>query len=227
MIEAIKNLRASTGAGILDCKKALQESGQNTEKAMEWLKKRGLAKAAKKAGRSAKQGVVSSYLHGEGRIGVLVEVNTETDFAARSQQFKTFVHHLGLHIAAMSPLFICQEDIPADLWEKEKAIFMEQAQREGKKSSVLDKVVQGRLLKWTEEICLLKQTFLVSTQSDKPLSVELALKSAAAELGENVVIRRFVRFELGEQSEPLSDSADKSAADKSVADKSAADKSAT
>ena len=202
MIDAIKSLRTNTGAGILDCKKALEESGQDMQKATEWLKKRGLAKAAKKALREARQGVISSYLHGqEGRIGVLVEVNTETDFAARSPQFKSFVHQLCLHVVAMHPLFIKEEDIPESLQEKEKAIFLEQAKREGKKEAVLDKVVQGRMAKWATEICLLKQIFLVSTQSEKPVTVEAALKELVAELGENVIIRRFVRYELGEQSQ--------------------------
>ena len=201
MIDAIKSLRANTGAGILDCKKALEESGQDMQKATEWLKKRGLAKAAKKALREARQGIISSYLHGDGRIGVLVEVNTETDFAARSSQFKDFVHQLCLHIVAMHPLFISKEDIPESLQEKEKAVFLEQAKREGKKSAVLDKVVQGRIEKWATEICLLKQIFLASTQSEKPITVESALQELVAELGENVIIRRFVRFELGEQSQ--------------------------
>ena len=202
MIDSIKSLRANTGAGILDCKKALEESGQDMQKAAEWLKKRGLAKAAKKALREARQGVISSYLHGQdSRIGVLVEVNTETDFAARSPQFKDFVHQLCLHITAAHPLFISEEDIPEFLLEKEKAVFMEQAKREGKKEAVLDKVVQGRMTKWATEICLLKQIFLASTQSEKPLTVESALKELVAELGENVIIRRFVRYELGEQSQ--------------------------
>ncbi len=202
MIDAIKSLRANTGAGILDCKKALEESGQDMQKAIEWLKKRGLAKAAKKALREARQGIISSYLHGDdGRIGVLVEVNTETDFAARSSQFKDFVHQLCLHIVAMHPLFISEEDIPESLQEKEKAVFLEQGKREGKKSAVLDKVVQGRIAKWATEICLLKQIFLASTQSEKPITVESALQELVAELGENVIIRRFVRFELGEQSQ--------------------------
>jgi len=172
------------------------------QKAIEWLKKQGLAKATSKALREARQGTISSYLHGQdGRIGVLVEVNTETDFAARSPQFKSFVHQLCLHIVAMHPLFFREEDIPESLREKEKSIFMEQAKREGKKEAVLSKMVQGRMTKWATEVCLLKQVFLASTQSEKPETVDVALKELVAGLGENVIIRRFVRYELGEQTQ--------------------------
>ncbi len=203
-VEEIKNLRAKTGAGILDCKKALQESQQNFDKALEWLKKRGLARAEKKSLREAKEGRVSAYLHGEGRIGVLVEVNVETDFAARGEDFKTFVHQLCLHIAAMNPLFINREDVSAKVIKKEEAVFKEQAQREGKKPAVLDKVVEGRMSKWFSEVCLMDQIFLTSSQGDEPKTVEASLKDMIAKLGENILIRRFVRFELGEQLSPTS-----------------------
>ena len=198
-ITEIKNLRAKTGAGILDCKKALQESQQNFGKALEWLKKRGLARAEKKSLRQAKEGRVSAYLHGEGRIGVLAEVNVETDFAARGEDFKTFVHQLCLHIAAMNPLFISREDVPEETSKREEALLREQAQREGKKPAVLDKVVEGRMNKWFAEVCLMDQIFLSSSQSDEPKTVEASLKDMIAKLGENIQIRRFVRFELGEQ----------------------------
>ena len=203
-VEEIKNLRAKTGAGILDCKKALQESKQNFDKALEWLKKRGLARAEKKSLREAKEGRVSAYLHGEGRIGVLVEVNVETDFAARGEDFKTFVHQLCLHVAAMNPLFISREDVPAEAIKKEEAVFKEQAQREGKKPAVLDKVVEGRMSKWFSEVCLMDQIFLTSSQGDEPKTVEASVKDMIAKLGENILIRRFVRFELGEQFLPTS-----------------------
>ena len=203
-VEEIKNLRAKTGAGILDCKKALQESQQNFDKALEWLKKRGLARAEKKSLREAKEGRVSAYLHGEGRIGVLVEVNVETDFAARGEDFKTFVHQLCLHVAAMNPLFISREDVPAEAIKKEEAVFKEQAQREGKKPAVLDKVVEGRMNKWFSEVCLMDQIFLTSSQGDEPKTVEASVKDMIAKLGENILIRRFVRFELGEQLLPTS-----------------------
>ena len=198
-INEIKNLRAQTGAGILDCKKALQESQQDYSKALEWLKKQGLARAEKKSLRLAKAGRVSSYVHGEGRIGVLVEVNVETDFAARGESFKAFVHQLCLHITAMNPLFIQREDVPEDLIQKEKNILREQAKREGKKEAVLDKIVEGRINKWFSEVCLKEQIFLTSSQGDEPRSVGAALKDMIARLGENILIRRFVRFELGEE----------------------------
>lgn len=198
-VEVIKSLRAKTGAGVLDCKKALQESRQNFDKALEWLKKRGLARAEKKSLREAKEGRVSSYLHGEGRIGVLVEVNVETDFAARGEDFKTFVHQLCLHIAAMNPIFLARENVSGEIRKKEEAVFREQAQREGKKPAVLDKVVEGRMNKWFSEVCLMDQIFLSSSQSSDPKTVEASLKDMIAKLGENVLIRRFVRFELGEQ----------------------------
>ena len=196
--EFIKRLRTVSGAGILDCKNALQETDNNFEKAVEWLKKRGLARAGKKALRETRQGLISSYLHGEGRIGVLVEVNIETDFAARGTDFKDFVHKLCLHIAAMNPLVIDSKEMSEDMKKKEEEVFREQAKREGKSSAVLDKVVEGRMRKWFSEVCLLEQTFLSSTQTDKPQSVKQTLTELIARLGENVVIRRFVRFELGE-----------------------------
>ena len=195
----IKNLRAKTGAGVLDCKEALKESGQDLNKALEWLKKRGLARAEKKAFREAKEGKVASYLHGEGRIGVLVEVNVETDFAARSEDFKTFAHQLCLHITALNPLFITRDEVPEFIQKKEENIFREQAQREGKKSSVLDKIVEGRMNKWFSETCLEEQIFLISAQTEHPKTVKECVKDMIAKLGEKVVIRRFQRFELGEE----------------------------
>lgn len=199
-LNEIKNLRAKTGAGVLDCKKALQESEQNFEKALEWLKKRGLAQAEKKSLRQAKEGRVSAYLHGEGRIGVLVEVNVETDFAARGEDFKTFVHQLCLHIAAMNPLFIQRADMPEEVRKKEETILKEQTQREHKKPpAVLDKIVEGKMNKWFSEVCLMEQIFLSSSQGDEPKTVEASLKDMIAKLRENILIRRFVRFELGEE----------------------------
>ena len=198
-VAEIKTLRAKTGAGVLDCKTALLESGQDFEKALKWLKARGLARAEKKALRLAKEGKVASYLHGEGRIGAMVEVNVETDFASRGEDFKIFTHQLCLHITAMNPLFISREEVPKSLCEKEKSVFREQALREGKKASVLDKITEGRMNKWFSEICLKEQIFLSSMQTEQPKTVEESLKDLISKLGENVVIRRFVRFELGEQ----------------------------
>ena len=204
-VNEIKNLRARTGAGVLDCKKALQESQQDFDKALQWLKKRGLARAEKKSLRLAKEGKISAYLHGEGRIGVLVEVNVETDFAARGEDFKTFAHQLCLHIAAMNPLFIQRENVPEEIRKKEEAVFTEQVQREGKKQSIMDKIVEGRMNKWFSEVCLMEQIFLSSSQSDEPKTVEASLKDMIAKLGENVLVRRFVRFELGEEKPQISD----------------------
>jgi len=197
-LDDIKNLRALTGAGILDCKKALEES-KDFKKALDWLKKRGLARAEKKSLRQTKEGRIGAYLHGEGRIGVLVEVSVETDFAARGDEFKNFVHQLSLHIAAMQPLFVQRTDVPEDMIKKEKSVFEDLAKREGKKGPVVGKVVEGRVNKWFSEICLMEQTFLHSSQGDKPKTVEASLKEMIAKLGENILIRRFARFELGEK----------------------------
>ncbi|MDE0518359.1 MAG: translation elongation factor Ts [Bdellovibrionales bacterium] len=202
-LEEIKHLRAKTGAGVLDCKKAWEESGQDFNKALEWLKKKGLARAEKKSLRQAKEGKISAYLHGQGRIGVLVEVNVETDFAARGEVFKEFTHQLCLHIAAMDPLFVKREEVPKERVKKEEAIFRAQVEKEGKKEVVRDKIVKGKMEKWFSEICLLEQVFLISAQSDEIKTVEAALKDIIAQLGENVCIRRFVRFELGEEIGPL------------------------
>ncbi len=201
IIEGIKNLRMKTGAGFLDCKKALQENNQDFDKAIEWLKKKGLAKASKKTARKAEQGKVASYIHGEGRIGVLVEVNVETDFAARGEIFQSFVHDLCLHIVAMDPLFIEAKDVSEERRKKEESIFKEQALQSGKKSSILEKVVTGMMNKWLSEVCLLQQVFLKNASSEKKQTVEEMLKNLIVQLGENIVIRRFVRFELGETAE--------------------------
>ena len=198
-LESIKKLREKTGAGILDCQNALKESQQNWDKALEWLKKRGLAQAEKKALREAKQGRISSYLHGDGRIGVLLEVCVETDFAGRSSDFKNFNHQLCLHITALNPLFIQREDIPSDMIEKEKELLKEQAKREGKKDSLLDKITEGRINKWYAEVCLMEQVFLPTAQGDSPKTVAESLKEMVALLRENILIRRFVRFEMGEE----------------------------
>ncbi|MDE0119521.1 MAG: translation elongation factor Ts [Bdellovibrionales bacterium] len=204
-VEEIKHLRAKTGAGVLDCKKAWEESGKDFNRALDWLKKKGLARAEKKSLRQAKEGKISAYLHGEGRIGVLVEVNVETDFAARGEVFKEFTHQLCLHIAAMDPLFIQREEVPKERVEREEAIFRAQVKKAGKKDSVLDKIIQGKMNKWFSEVCLLEQIFLMSAQSKEAKTVEAALKDVIAQLGENVRIRRFVRFELGEESLPSSE----------------------
>ena len=197
-IEEIQKLRNKTGAGLLDCKKALKACQNDMQKAFEWLRKQGIAQAEKKSLRSAKEGRISSYIHGEGRIGVLVEVNVETDFASRGEDFKTFTHQLCLHIAAMNPLFIRREDVPSQVQKKEEVFFLEQAKKEGKKEALLDKITKGKVNKWLAEKCLMEQVFLPTSQGDSPKTVETVLKQLIARLGENISIRRFERFELGE-----------------------------
>ena len=196
----VKQLRQETGAGFMACKEALSASDNNFEKAREWLKKKGLSTADKKSSRQASEGAVFSYIHGEGRLGVLIEVNSETDFAARNERFKQFVKQLSLHIAAMNPIYIQKEEIPKEVLEKEKAYCKEQAQAKSKNPAVLEKISEGLFEKWLEQVCLLNQEF-VRDSEEKKQKVGEALKDLIARLGENVVIRRFVRFALGETSE--------------------------
>ncbi len=190
----IKNLREMTGAGMLDCKKALEESSGNQEEAVEWLRKKGLSKAAKKSDRSATEGLVQSYIHGEGRIGVLIEVNSETDFVARNAEFKTFVNDLCMHIAATNPKFVSQNEIPPEVIEKEKNVLKGKAIEEGKKPEFLEKILEGQIKKWAAEICLLDQQYV----KNPDISVSEYLANTIAKIGENLVVRRFTRFELGE-----------------------------
>lgn len=190
----IKNLREMTGAGMLDCKKALEESSGNQEEAVEWLRKKGLSKAAKKSDRSATEGLVQSYIHGEGRIGVLIEVNSETDFVARNDEFKAFVNDICMHIAASNPQFVSQNEIPAEYVQKEKDILKGKAIEEGKKPEFLEKILEGQIKKWSAEICLLDQNYV----KNPDITVADYLSNTIAKIGENIVIRRFARFELGE-----------------------------
>jgi len=182
------------------CKEALVASDNNFEKAREWLRKKGLAQADKKSSRQATEGAVFSYIHGEGRLGVLLEVNSETDFVARNEQFKQFVKQLSLHIAAMNPIYVKEKDIPEEIIKREKELVKKQAQAKTKNSSLTDKIAEGLYEKWLEQVCLLKQEF-VRDSEEKKQKVEEALKDLIARLGENVVIRRFARFVLGETSE--------------------------
>lgn len=190
----VKELRESTGAGMMDCKKALVEAQGNMELALEELRKKGLASAAKKAGRIASEGRVEAYIHGDGRIGVLLEVNIETDFAARNQDFKDFCHDVAMQIAAHSPIFVRREEISADKIEKEKLILKAQAIEEGKPEAIAERMVAGRIEKYFAEVCLLEQGFI----KDPDKTVEQVLKEKIALIGENINIRRFVRFERGE-----------------------------
>jgi elongation factor Ts len=190
----VKDLREKTGAGMMDCKKALAETSGDFEKAIEYLRKKGIASASKKAGRATKEGSVSSYIHGEGRVGVLLEVNCETDFVARTEQFKSFVKDVSMHIAAANPLYLKAEEVPAEILAKEKEIAVAQMQASGKPAAVLEKIAEGKIKKYFEDTCLLNQVFV----KDPSKTIEQLQKEAIAALGENIMIRRFSRFQLGE-----------------------------
>jgi len=190
----VRDLRDRSGAGIMDCKEALKESGSDIDSAIDYLRKKGLSKAAKKAGRQASEGVISSYIHSGGRIGVLLEVNCETDFVARTEVFQNLVKDIAMHIAAVNPAYNSPEDVPAEEVEKEKEILAEQAKESGKPDKVIPKIVEGRLSKFFEEKCLLNQKFV----KDPDILVEELLKAKISELGENIIVRRFIRFQLGE-----------------------------
>ncbi|MGB9662111.1 MAG: translation elongation factor Ts [Moorellaceae bacterium] len=191
----VKELRNRTGAGMMDCKKALEETGGDMEKAIEYLRMKGLAAAAKKAGRVAKEGLVEAYIHGGGRIGVLIEVNCETDFVARTEDFRSLVHDLAMQVAAARPRYVRREDVPEEVVEKEKNILRAQALNEGKPEKVVDKIVAGRLEKFYQETCLLEQPFI----KDMDRTVKDLIVEKIAKLGENIEVRRFVRFEVGEE----------------------------
>ena len=187
----IKDLREQTGAGIMDVKEALEEAGNDKDKAIEILRKKGLAKQAKKADRTANEGLVESYIHAGGRIGVLLEVNCETDFVARTDDFKNLVKEIALHIAASNPLYISKEDVPAEVIEKEKEIYKEQFA--GKPDDVIEKMLEGKVAKYYEEVCLLEQPFV----RDGEKTIGGLLGEATGKMGENIKIRRFARFMLG------------------------------
>ncbi|WAM32359.1 translation elongation factor Ts [Caldicellulosiruptor naganoensis] len=192
--EMVKELREKTGAGMMDCKKALEDANGDMEKAIELLRERGLAKAAKKASRVAAEGIVESYIHGNGRIGVLVEINCETDFVARNEEFRQFAKDIAMQIAAANPKYVSREEIPQDVIEKEKAILRQQALNEGKPEHVVDRIVEGRLEKFFEEVCLLEQPWI----KNPDMKIKDLLAEKIAKIGENIVIRRFARFERGE-----------------------------
>jgi elongation factor Ts len=190
----VKDLREKTGAGMMDCKKALLETNGDFEKAVEYLRKKGIASASKKAGRATKEGAVASYIHGEGKVGVLVEVNCETDFVARTEQFRQFVKDVAMHIAAASPLWVNSTEVPPEVIAKEKEIFMAQMANSGKPAKILEQIAEGKVKKFYEDTCLLNQAFV----KEPSKTVEQLLKETIAALGENMGIRRFARFTLGE-----------------------------
>jgi elongation factor Ts len=195
--EQIKELREATGVGILECRKALEQAGGDFKKAVDLLREKGLATAAKRADRRASEGILELYSHGGGRVGVMVEVNCETDFVARSEPFRNFAHEIALQIAAAAPRYIRESDIPEEELEHERQIARARALEEGKPEAVVDKIVAGRLEKFKDEVCLLRQPYI----RDENLTIEQLLLQNIASMGENIVIRRFVRWELGESTE--------------------------
>jgi len=193
-MELVKDLRQRTGAGVMDCRTALQEAKGDVEGAIDYLRRKGLASAAKKAGRIATDGLVSSYIHAGGKIGVLVEINCETDFVARTEDFQGFVKNIAMQIAAANPQYIRREEVSPEVLEKERQIYRTQALESGKPEKVIDKIVEGKLERFYSEACLLEQTYI----KDSDQTVKEVLDSMIAKIGENISIRRFARFQLGE-----------------------------
>jgi elongation factor Ts len=195
--EMIRELRATTGVGILECRKALQEADGDYKKAVDYLRQKGMAKAAKRADRDASDGVVELYSHGDGRVGVMLELNCETDFVARGEAFRKLAHELALQIAAASPLYIKEDDIPEDVLAHEADIARKRSLEEGKPEKIIDKIVEGRLRKYKEEVCLMNQKYI----RDDSMTVHDLLMENVGSMGENLIIRRFQRWELGEHLE--------------------------
>jgi elongation factor Ts len=195
--EMIKQLREATGAGILDCRKALEQADGDYNKAVDFLREKGLALAAKRADRAASEGVVELYSHGNGRVGVMVEVNCETDFVARSESFRKFAHELALQIAAAAPRYVREEDIPADILEREAAIAAARAREEGKPEAIIPRIVEGFISKFKDENVLMRQAYI----RDESMKIQDLFNQNLVVIGENVVIRRFQRWQLGEASD--------------------------
>lgn len=191
----VKNLREMTGAGMMDCKKALTETNGDMDKAVTWLREKGMADAAKRSDRTAKEGAVTSYIHMGGKIGVLVEVNCETDFVARGEAFQAFCKDVCLQICSTAPKWVRREDAPQDAIEAEKKVYMAQAKETGKPEKILEKIAEGKLNKWFEEVCLLEQQ---SVRPEVEMTIEELMKALSGKVGEKIDVRRFVRFELGE-----------------------------
>lgn len=193
----VKELRDATGAGILDAKKALESTDGDFDKAVDILREKGAARAAKRAGREANEGVVELYAHPGNRVGVMLELNCETDFVARNEQFTDLAHDLALHIAAMNPQFLSKEDVDEEALEREMSVLRAQAKQEGKPDHIVDKIVSGRLEKYYQEVCLLEQPFV----KDDSFTIQELITDLISQTGENIVVRRFVRYELGEDTE--------------------------
>ena len=192
--QMVKELRDSTGAPFIDCKKALEEVSGNMDKALDILKIRGVAKASKKVGRETPEGTVTSYIHAGGKIGVMVEVNCETDFVARNEEFQAFAREVAMQIAAANPTYISKEDIPESELEREKEVMKAQVLESGKPENIAEKIIEGKLEKFFEEVCLLNQTYI----RDSKLKIDDILQALIAKIGENIKVRRFTRFQLGE-----------------------------
>ncbi len=205
----VKELRDKTGAPMMDCKQALVEAKGDLEQAVVVLRKKGMAVAGKKAGRTASEGLVESYIHAGGKIGVLVEVNCETDFVARTPEFKELVHDIAMHIAASDPKFIRKEDVTREAYEKEKDIYRAQAKATGKPDNVVEKIVEGKMTKFYEEVCLLEQPFI----KDQTLSVGQLIAGKIGTLQENISVRRFARFKVGDAGETIATSKPESKAE--------------
>jgi len=199
--DQVKELRQRTGAGVMDCKTALQEVKGNIEAAIDYLRRKGLSAAAKKAGRIATEGLVTSYIHAGGKLGVLVEINCETDFVARTEDFQNFTKNMAMHIAAANPQYLRREEVPLEILEREKTIYRTQALEGGKPEKVVEKIVDGKLERFFSEVCLLEQTYI----KDSERTAKEVLDEMIAKLGENIAIRRFVRFQLGEGLQSLKD----------------------
>ncbi len=193
----VKDLREKTGAGMMDCKKALQETGGDEKAAINWLREKGISKAQKRAGQTAAEGLIGTYVHQNGKIGVIVEVNCETDFVAKNEKFHEFVHNIAMQIAAARPICVRPEDLPQQELEQEKEIYRKQAQSEGKPEHVVEQIVEGRVKKYYKEVCLLEQPYI----KDDSLTVNDLLNDLIAVLGEKIVINRFQRMEVGESQE--------------------------
>ena len=192
--EMVKQLREKTGAGIMDCKKALQEADGDFDKANEWLRKKGMASAQKRAERETKEGMIDSYIHPGNRVGVLIEVNCETDFVAKNDEFKQFVHNMAMQVAAANPLVVSREELSQEVIDQEMNIYKEQAKATGKPDHILEKIAQGKLEKYYQEVCLTEQTYI----RDPDKTIANLLTELQAKIGENIKIRRFVRYQLGE-----------------------------
>lgn len=191
----VKELREKTGTGMMDCKEALKASGGDFEKAVEYLRKKGMSAATKRSSKAAKDGAITAYIHMQGRIGVLVEVNCETDFVAKTDDFKNLTKDIAMHIAASNPTYVKSDEIPEEILNKEKEIYRTQVLAEGKPEKVVDKIVEGKLKKYFEDVCLMDQKFI----RDPNISVGTLLNNMIAKTGENIVIRRFTRYQLGEE----------------------------